>query len=407
MRPSSYEEDVHLRRLYEQRDEHLARKMHSLDAFGHHGSHADFDHRNRRDYELHEDVPGPRDRRRRAEPRSYGASFGEDDYHRRAATVVAPSPPQAHLPPAPPPPRSAFEPPLSRPAFDRSEPGFDYVSAAQRLRGMRYASPERFDDYPAESYPPERRRDRSPSQWHPFTPERRPRSRDRRHTFPSESRPTSPETWQQLPTRYPSPERPMPAPEERRRVHSAERLRAPSSDRRRATSLERRLADRFKAESRQSPVAPTSPVAAVGPAGPFGPAGTLGPLSPTRAPPPVTRAATHIGVGMPMAPVPPPAVHGPVPVVTHLRRHHTMDEDVYAPGGMHGGAIPPTTGSVLRPLPTLIRILTLTLSKLEEPKSSVLAGLAGVGRGMHRVSEWVHYVEPGLPEGEQTPTVVQ
>jgi hypothetical protein len=46
-------------------------------------------------------------------------------------------------------------------------------------------------------------------------------------------------------------------------------------------------------------------------------------------------------------------------------------------------------------------------SKLEEPKSSVLAGLAGVGRGMHRVSEWVHYVEPGLPEGEQTPTVVQ
>jgi hypothetical protein len=33
------------------------------------------------------------------------------------------------------------------------------------------------------------------------------------------------------------------------------------------------------------------------------------------------------------------------------------------------------------------------------PRSSVLAGLGGMGRGMHRVSEWVAYVEEGSPDG--------
>ena len=37
-------------------------------------------------------------------------------------------------------------------------------------------------------------------------------------------------------------------------------------------------------------------------------------------------------------------------------------------------------------------------NKYELPRSSVLAGLGGMGRGMHRVTEWVNYVEPGLPE---------
>jgi hypothetical protein len=45
-------------------------------------------------------------------------------------------------------------------------------------------------------------------------------------------------------------------------------------------------------------------------------------------------------------------------------------------------------------------------NKYEVPRSSVLAGLGGMGRGMHRVSEWVNYVEPGLPDGD-TATVVQ
>lgn len=40
-------------------------------------------------------------------------------------------------------------------------------------------------------------------------------------------------------------------------------------------------------------------------------------------------------------------------------------------------------------------------NKYELPKSSVLAGLGGLGRGAQRVSEWATYVEPGPPpEGE-------
>jgi hypothetical protein len=46
-------------------------------------------------------------------------------------------------------------------------------------------------------------------------------------------------------------------------------------------------------------------------------------------------------------------------------------------------------------------------NKYEAPRPSVLAGLAGVGRGVHRVSEWVNYVEPGPPDADQLPAVVQ
>ncbi|KAG7287848.1 hypothetical protein NEMBOFW57_007365 [Staphylotrichum longicolle] len=383
-RPSSYEEDPYMRRLHEQREDHLTRRMHSFDAFGHH-SHADFD-RNRREYDF-EDAREPRERRRRAE---YEASFPDDDYHRRAATVVAPSPPQPAVPAAPPPPRSAFDPP-SRPAFDRSASGFDYGSPSHRARGARYASPERYDDYMMESYPPERRQTRSPDAWQSFPHEQRPRSRDRRHTFPTESRPTSPDTWQ-LPTRYPSPERPMPAAEEKRR--------APSPDRRRASSLERRLAGRFKKESRQSPGAPGVPAGAIGPVGPIGPispGGVLGPLSPTRVPPPPSRAATHIGASMPMAPVPPSVAHAAPSAVPALRRHHTMEEDVYGgPGGMHGPG--PGPGDMVPPEMNINGSPRAAARQEEAPQ--------GVAHREHnKVSEWVNYVEPGPPE--DAATVVQ
>ncbi|KAL2166151.1 hypothetical protein VTG60DRAFT_3248 [Thermothelomyces hinnuleus] len=442
-RPSSYEEDGHIRRFHESREDHSARRMHSFDETGH---HSDFDRR--RDEYNFDDLTLRRDRRRRVEARDYAASFMDEDYHRRAATVVAPLTPQPHVPPAPPPPRSAFEPP-SRPAFERSTPDFDYGSAIHRSRAMRYESPERFDDYMMDSYPRERRRPRSPDFWpgQALPQERRPLSRDRRHTFPSESRPTSPDVWQ-LPTRYPSPERPMPASEERRR--------APSPERRRASSLERRLAGRFKKEPRQSPAAPVGP-------GALSPVGALGPLSPTRATAPPSRAATHIGTTMPMAPAPPPpAVPGaPPPPVAPLRRHHTMDEDVYGPGAgmgpplpdwfgpplhhghphahLHSHAPPPGMGPGMPPMmpqqqphhPSVHEVVAADMnaaaaaaaaaaangspraphvrrrppthahrehSKYDVPRSSVLAGLAGFGRGASRVSEWVNYVEPGLPD---------
>ncbi|EAQ88014.1 hypothetical protein CHGG_04633 [Chaetomium globosum CBS 148.51] len=463
-RPSSYEDDAHLRRLHEHhhRDDHLARRMHSFDEFGHHSGHAD-PSRRREDYDF--ETPEPRDRRRRADMRDFASPFADEDYHRRAATVVAPSPPQPHVPAAPPPPRSAFEPP-SRPAFDRAASGFEY-GAARRGRDARYASPERFDHYMPENYPTERRRPRSPDPWQAFPQEQRARSRDRRHTFPSESRPTSPEPWQ-LPTRYPSPERPVPAVEERRR--------APSPDRRQASSFEQRLASRFKKESRQNPTAPIVPIGAAGPVG------ALGPLSPTRAPPPPSRAATHIGASMPMAPIP-PSIHGGPPPAPSLRRHHTMDEDIYGPGagmpgggmpggmpngmpgampggmggmpgmsgsGMHGSGMPPPGDWFGPPLPhghphshshshppppgmgmpmmhpghhpAMHDIAPPDMnpanggshraphvrrrppqahrehSKYDIPRSSVLAGLGGMGRGALRVHEWVNYVEPGAPD---------
>ncbi|KAK4103590.1 hypothetical protein N658DRAFT_421491 [Parathielavia hyrcaniae] len=459
-RPSSYEDEVYLRRLHGHRDEHLARKMQSFDAL------ADFD-RLRDEYDS-DDAIDPRDRRRRVGTRDYGAPFEDDEYHRRAATVVAPSPPQIHVPAAPPPPRSAFEPP-SRPAFDRAASSFEYGTPAHRSRGMRYASPDRFDGYMVESYPPERRTPRSPDHWHSYPQERRPRSRDRRHTFPSESRPTSPETWQ-LPTRYPSPEPPMPAAEERGRAASPERRRPPSPERRRTTSLERRLAGRFK-ESRPNPAAgsvhmgPVGQISAIGAIGAIGTLGPVGPLSPARIPHPPSRAATHIGTGMPMAPAPPPTIHGAPPVVPPLRRHHTMGEEVYAPGGMpspadwfgpplphghphthpharppplapHPHVPPPGLGMMPHhgPLPPMPGMHDMMMdmngggggsprgpqvkrrppqahrehNRYEVPRSSVLAGLGGMGRGMHRVSEWVHYVEPGMPDGgDAAATVVQ
>jgi len=37
-------------------------------------------------------------------------------------------------------------------------------------------------------------------------------------------------------------------------------------------------------------------------------------------------------------------------------------------------------------------------SKYDVPRSSVLAGLGGMGRGALRVHEWVNYVEPGAPD---------
>ncbi|KAH6631872.1 hypothetical protein F5144DRAFT_490702 [Chaetomium tenue] len=433
-RPSSYEDDAHIRRLHEHhhRDDHLARRMHSLDEFGHHGGHAD-PSRRREDYDF--ETPEPRDRRRRADMRDYATPFADEDYHRRAATVVAPSPPQPHVPAAPPPPRSAFEPP-SRPAFDRAATGFEY-GAVRRGRDARYASPERFDHYMPENYPAERRRPRSPDPWQDFPQEQRARSRDRRHTFPSESRPTSPEHWQ-LPTRYPSPERPVPAAEERRR--------APSPDRRQASAFEQRLASRFKKESRQNPTAPIAPIGAAGPVG------ALGPLSPARAPPPPSRAATHIGASMPMAPIP-PSIHGGPPPAPSLRRHHTMDEDIYGPGaGMPGGGMPGDwfgpplphghphshphshppppgmAGGMGMPMmhpghhPGMHDMAPPDMnaanggshraphvrrrppqahrehSKYDIPRSSVLAGLGGMGRGALRVHEWVNYVEPGAPD---------
>jgi len=76
-------------------------------------------------------------------------------------------------------------------------------------------------------------------------------------------------------------------------------------------------------------------------------------------------------------------------------RYHEQQE------GSHLGGGSPHAPHVRRRPPQATRVHSHDL-----PRPSVLAGLAGVGRGPHRVFEWRNYVEPGIPEGEQPPSVV-
>lgn len=110
---------------------------------------------------------------------------------------------------------------------------------------------------------------------------------------------------------------------------------------------------------------------------------------------------------MPMAPAPPPAA-------TPTLRRHMMEDEVFAiPAASRGMPVPmfpdhesalnegsPHAPNVRRRPPKATRVHGHDL-----PRPSVLAGLAGPGRGLNRVFEWRNYVEPGLPD-EQTPPIV-
>lgn len=140
----------------------------------------------------------------------------------------------------------------------------------------------------------------------------------------------------------------------------------------RASSLERRLADRF--EQRQNP----SPA----------PQGFGQSIPPPPAPP---RA-----MGPP--PLPPQA---PLTTPPMMRRHTVDDEDLYE--------IPRASRIPERMLPRRAatrgymddsalyepgpRVRHRQRAASTSPKDSVLAGLTGPGRGMHRVYEWVEHVE--------------
>lgn len=453
-RPSSYEEEAHLNRMYEQQ-EHHARRMHSFDGFEHPVDRREYGHtRHSLDFE---------DPRRRAERRGYPPPFGEDEYRMtRAATVVAPSPPQTHAQiAAAAPARSAFEPP-ARPGYDRAAPRYDYASEGPYPRG-RYASPDRYDDYMTDNYTSDRRRQRSADGRQPINHERQSRSRDRRaFTREQQRRASSAETWQHAPTRFPSPE-PMPMPtqmqmqmqqmqaperhmatperhmsmserpnptlerhlsmQERHFQQAAARQQAPAPEPRRASSLDRRLADRFNPESRNTPgpvpgyggAIPPPPMTSVGVPGPAPHMGLM-PLVPLNRgphpPPPLTRASTHPAQPMGMVPAPPP----PIPIPTSATpRRHTMDEDIYIAGRHPGPPTPdwfgppghgmaphewdPNGGSARaphvrrRPPPQAHR----EHNKFEA-KPSMQAGLSGPGRGLHRVTEWVNYIEEGPPD---------
>jgi len=141
----------------------------------------------------------------------------------------------------------------------------------------------------------------------------------------------------------------------------------------RASSMERRLADRFSTDHRTNPGhRPTAPPP---------PPGL--PMMPT----------------MPTAPAPPPAV----PPGVSLSRRHTMEDSLYnnprsARSPDH--VVVPTRrsrrGYDAEPLPPSDR----RRRKDEPVRMSTLAGLGGPGRGMNRVFEWAHHVEPGEPQDD-------
>ncbi|KAK3944922.1 hypothetical protein QBC46DRAFT_251162 [Diplogelasinospora grovesii] len=158
-RPSSYEEEMLLHKLQEDRDEHLARRMqHPYDD-------EDIDHDFDRDME--NDFLGLGHR----EPADRGRVKDEyNDYRRRPRNIEVPAPPPPPLPMDPP----------SHPSYERAA---SYVSGVNRARGMRPPSPEtrwRAAPSPERRPSPERGWGRPPSPERFDKPVRRSSSLERR-----------------------------------------------------------------------------------------------------------------------------------------------------------------------------------------------------------------------------------
>ncbi|KAI1204906.1 uncharacterized protein F4807DRAFT_471364 [Annulohypoxylon truncatum] len=140
----------------------------------------------------------------------------------------------------------------------------------------------------------------------------------------------------------------------------------------RANSMERRLADRFEQRQNNSPAQHS-----------FGL-----PIPPPPAPP--------------RAMGPPPIPQVPLGQPPMLSRRHTVDDDLY--DSPRANRIPErmlprrasTRGYVDEPAfyEPAPRARRRERAASTSPKDSVLAGLTGPGRGMHRVYEWVNHVEP-------------
>src|SRR3569833_25953 len=112
-RPQTYEEERLLRRLQEQHDEDLARRLQAY------GSFDDDD-----DYRGHiGDITGIGNQ---------AGHFMNEDYRRRPENI-----------PAPPPPAPVPVPAAHAPTFERASTGTDYVSDVNRARGVRGSSMER------------------------------------------------------------------------------------------------------------------------------------------------------------------------------------------------------------------------------------------------------------------------
>ncbi|GKT45560.1 putative E3 ubiquitin-protein ligase ARI6 [Colletotrichum spaethianum] len=143
--------------------------------------------------------------------------------------------------------------------------------------------------------------------------------------------------------------------------------------------LGQRLAERFS-EFRSSPSGPRPGMMPPPPVPPLGPlaAPPMGPLS----------------MAAPMMMGPPP----PIP----LLRRHTIEEEMYNRTTRPSERVVPGRTVHDYEMEAAVHAPRSRRRMREEPKSSTLAGLTGVGRGMNRVHEWRNHVRPGMPEGEPT-----
>ncbi|KAI1381896.1 hypothetical protein F4677DRAFT_8165 [Hypoxylon crocopeplum] len=149
----------------------------------------------------------------------------------------------------------------------------------------------------------------------------------------------------------------------------------------RANSMERRLADRFEQRPGSSPTHHG-----------FGHA----------IPPPPTPPRA-------MGPPPPPP-QPPIAPIPMMRRHTTVDDDLYdTPRTSRLPERIPLRRAATRAYiddPAVYeqghRMRRRERTTSTSPKDSVLAGLTGPGRGMHRVYEWVNHVERPDPAGLMT-----
>ncbi|KAK1985795.1 hypothetical protein LZ30DRAFT_583422 [Colletotrichum cereale] len=120
------------------------------------------------------------------------------------------------------------------------------------------------------------------------------------------------------------------------------------------------------------------------------------------APPPVPPLGPMTAPPMGPLPMAVPMVLGPPPPLPLLRRH-TIEEEMYNRTARPSERVVP--GRMVHDYEREAAVhasRSRRRMREEEPRSSTLAGLTGVGRGMNRVHEWRNYVRPGMPEGERT-----
>ncbi|SPO05916.1 uncharacterized protein DNG_08605 [Cephalotrichum gorgonifer] len=112
---------------------------------------------------------------------------------------------------------------------------------------------------------------------------------------------------------------------------------------------------------------------------------------------------------VPMVPMAPPSQHRP-PMspagLAPVTRRHTAEEGAYNMGGpppMERG-VPGWGPHEYAEETHHMRMPPGRRHSEEIFTASTMAGLTGMGRGMNRVPEWLHYVEPGSPDDEPPPT---